>query len=106
MAELETLQAQANADLSAIIASARSEYRALPASQKGSLKKISIVYSHVSDLTEMQNRYDRLVADIVAEMRSILRANGRSEEQADAAAAAYEQAKANMIASLRAQVGL
>ena len=106
MDELYALEAQANADLDAIIASARDEYTALPSEKRTNMKKIAIVYSRVDDLTALQSYYDGEVARVVAEMRDILRAEGRSEEPADRAQAIYEQEKAAIIDKLRAHAGI
>lgn len=106
MDELYALEAQANADLDAIVASARDEYAALPREKRTNMKKIAIVYSRVDDLTALQSHYDAEVARVVAEMREILRAEGRSEEPADRAQAIYEQEKASMIEELRTRAGI
>lgn len=109
-AQLQSLQSQAESDVSAAVSSAeaaaRADWAALPASERTTLKKISIIMDHTGELSSIQSQYDSQVSAIVDEMRSILSANGCSTDQADAAWAEYQSAKSSMISSLRSQAGI
>lgn len=108
--QLESLQSRAEAEVSSAVSSAeaaaRAEWAALPASERTTAKKISIIMSHTGELSSIQSKYDSQVSSIVSQMRSILSSNGCDTSQADEAMSEYQRAKSGMISSLRAEAGL
>ena len=97
MSELYSLEASARADVSSAIDAARSEYHALPASQRTLTNKLSIAYKHLS---AVESTYDSAVSSVVSEMRSVLREYNQPETIADQAWSYYQSAKRDMISSL------
>lgn len=101
MSQLYSLESAARSDVSSAIDAARSEYHALPASERGPISgpfnKASIAYKHLSSV---ESTYDSAVSSVVSEMRSILREYNQPETVADQAWSYYQSAKSDMISSL------
>ena len=97
MSQLYSLESSARSDVSSAIDAARSEYHALPASQRTLINKASIAYKHLSSV---ESSYDSAVSSVVSEMRSILREYNQPSTLADQAWSYYQSAKRDMIHSL------
>lgn len=104
LSQLYDVKARAESGLNSAIASAKSEYKALPEDQKTQAKKVSIVMSKTSELNKLQSSCDKEVNDIVAKMRKLLEDNGQSTELADQALASYEAQKQSTYSSLKSQL--
>lgn len=100
MQELYTLQARAESDLDACVASAKAEYKSLPAEQQTQLRKVSICLSKTGQLTDLQAYYDQEMERIVDEMRQILTANGQPTDRADQALATYQEQKSSTYSAM------
>lgn len=97
MSQLYSLESSARSDVSSAIDAARSEYHALPASQRTLINKANIAFKHLSSV---ESTYDSAVSSVVSEMRSILREYNQPSTLADQAWSYYQSAKRDMIHSL------
>ena len=79
--------------LDAIVQSADSEFHALPQSEWNQSNKTRIAQSKFSELSALEKECDGKVAEIVTELRRLLRESGRDESVADQAQEIYENEK-------------
>lgn len=93
IASLYVLKASFVSRLDAIVQSADSEFHALPQSEWNQSNKTRIAQSKLSELSALEKECDGKVAEIVTELRRLLRESGRDESVADQAQEIYENEK-------------
>ena len=101
--KIEALQTRSEKELYGIIYEAFDEYMSHPASERNLMLKISVVLSKSGELNKAQSKCDKEFKEIVAEMRKILKDNGRDQTLADEAERTYKQKKNAMIKELTDQ---
>lgn len=101
--KIEALQTRSEKELYGIIYDAYDEYMGHPASERNLMLKISVVLSKSGELNKAQSACDKEFKEIVAEMRKILKDNGRDQTLADEAERTYKQKKNAMIKELTDQ---
>ena len=102
--QLYAVRARAESGLNSAIASAKAEYKALPAEKQTTARKISICMGKSGQLKSLESSCDKEVADIVGQMRTILTENGQPTTLADQAMSTYKAEKNAMYSSLMSQL--
>lgn len=102
--QLYAVRSRAESDLNSAIASAKAEYKALPAEKQTTARKISICMGKSGELKSLESSCDKEVADIVGQMRTILTENGQPTTLADQAMSTYKAEKSAMYSSLMSQL--
>ena len=100
IAQLYDVKARAESGLNSAIASAKAEYKALPADKQTQTRKIAICMGKAGELKSLESSCDAEVNDIVAKMRTVLTENGQSTALADEALASYKTQKTTRYNSL------
>ena len=102
--QLYAVRSRAESGLNSAIASAKAEYKALPAEKQTTARKISICMGKSGELKSLESSCDKEVADIVGQMRTILTENGQPTTLADQAMSTYKAEKSAMYSSLMSQL--
>lgn len=102
--QLYAVKARAESGLNSAIASAKAEYKALPAEKQTTTKKIAICMGKTGELKKLESSCDKEVEDIVSQMRTILTENGQPTTLADQAMSTYKAEKSAMYSSLMNQL--
>ena len=102
--QLYVVRSRAESGLNSAIASAKAEYKALPAEKQTTARKISICMGKSGELKSLESSCDKEVADIVGQMRTILTENGQPTTLADQAMSTYKAEKSAMYSSLMSQL--
>ena len=102
--QLYAVRSRAESGLNSAIASAKAEYKALPAEKQTTARKISICMGKSGELKSLESSCDKEVADIVSQMRTILTENGQPTTLADQAMSTYKAEKSAMYSSLMSQL--
>ena len=102
--QLYAVRARAESGLNSAIASAKAEYKALPAEKQTTARKLSICMGKSGQLKSLESSCDKEVEDIVGQMRAILTENGQPTTLADQAMSTYKAEKSAMYSSLMSQL--
>lgn len=102
--QLYAVRSRAESGLNSAIASAKAEYKALPAEKQTTARKISICMGKSGELKSLESSCDKEVADIVGQMRTILTENGQPTTLAEQAMSTYKAEKSAMYSSLMSQL--
>lgn len=102
--QLYAVKSRAESGLNSAIASAKAEYKALPAEKQTTARKISICMGKSGQLKSLESSCDKEVEDIVGQMRTILTENGQPTTLADQAMSTYKSEKSAMYSSLMSQL--
>lgn len=102
--QLYAVRARAENGLNSAIASAKAEYKALPAEKQTTARKLSICMGKSGQLKSLESSCDKEVEDIVGQMRTILTENGQPTTLADQAMSTYKAEKSAMYSSLMSQL--
>lgn len=102
--QLYAVKSRAESGLNSAIASAKAEYKALPAEKQTTARKLSICMGKSGQLKSLESSCDKEVADIVGQMRTILTENGQPTTLADQAMSTYKAEKSAMYSSLMSQL--
>lgn len=102
--QLYAVRSRAESGLNSAIASAKAEYKALPAEKQTTARKISICMGKSGELKSLESSCDKEVADIVGQMCTILTENGQPTTLADQAMSTYKAEKSAMYSSLMSQL--
>lgn len=93
VATMYVLKARFVSQLEDIVNSAKADFLALPEDQRTAKSKKDIVYSYVSQLTQLEKECDTQVAAVVDKVRGLLAESGRDLSLADQIQETYEQEK-------------
>ncbi len=102
--QLYAVKSRAESGLNSAIASAKAEYKALPAEKQTTARKLSICMGKSGQLKSLESSCDKEVEDIVGQMRTILTENGQPTTLADQAMSTYKAEKSAMYSSLMSQL--
>lgn len=102
--QLYAVKSRAESGLNSAIASAKAEYKALPAEKQTTARKLSICMGKSGQLKSLESSCDKEVTDIVGQMRTILTENGQPTTLADQAMSTYKAEKSAMYSSLMSQL--
>lgn len=102
--QLYAVKSRAESGLNSAIASAKAEYKALPAEKQTTARKLSICMGKSGELKSLESSCDKEVEDIVGQMRTILTENGQPTTLADQAMSTYKAEKSAMYSSLMSQL--
>ncbi len=103
IASLYALRGSYSSKLSGLLASAKSEYAALPPEQRTGTARRNIMSKAISSASAMEGECDSQVSGIVSSLRSRLKELGQDEGLADRVMSAYQQEKKLRKASYMAQ---
>lgn len=98
--QLYAVKSKAESDLNSAIASAKAEYKALPAEKQTQTRKVAICMGKAGELKSLESSCDKEVESIVSQMRTILTENGQPTTLADQAMSTYKAEKSAMYSSL------
>lgn len=101
--QMEALQAKSEKEVYGIIYDAFDDYMSHPAEERNLTLKISVVLAQSGKLNKAQSKCDKEFKAILADMRKILKDNGRDQTLADEAEKTYKQKKNAMIKELTNQ---
>lgn len=102
--QLYAVKSRAESGLNSAIASAKAEYKALPAEKQTTARKLSICMGKSGQLKSLESSCDKEVTDIVGQMRTILTENGQPTTLADQAMSTYKAEKSAMYSSLMSRL--
>lgn len=95
VAKMYVYKSQYSGQISQLVGAMSKEFHSLPAEQQVYSTKLSIYSKYADKITKMEAQADAQVGAIIAELRTLLKENGRDESLADSLLSAYNTEKEN-----------